>query len=237
MKIIKTKTTATIIKVTDLSPTAREIIFKLDEPIETIPGCFFNIFFPLDGVPTRRAYSAAGDYKKIDKLTIAVRRKDGGAVSPQFWNDDIISTSMEVMGALGINTIDKMHSKKVFLVGYGIGVSVIKALAIGLKDREDIEEVHIITGNRDENDILYKDFFDEIAKTDARFTVRYALAQCKNAEYPYIGFAQNFIDDYNFDGNDVYVCGQEIACNGLVEKVKALTNGRESVNFFIEAFH
>ena len=235
MNIIKTK--GKIIGVKDMSVTAREITIHVDQVLDVVPGCFINIFMDIEGKKVRRAYSISSDYKNNQEVQIAVRRKDTGAMSPRFWRNDIVGSELEIMGPIGKNTIDKMHNKKVFLVGYGIGVSVIKAVAIGLKDREEIEEVHIVTGSRDENDILYKDFFDDIASKDARFTVRYVLAQSDDTQYPYIGFAQEFIDDYDFDGADVYVCGQEVACNGLIEKVKNLTNGGESVNFFVEAFH
>ena len=231
------KTSGKITAVRDIGESAREIIIMLTDGIDILPGCFINIFIPIDGEVQRRAYSIASDYKNKKEVTIAVRKKEGGKVSPYFWSDDIIGTEFEVMGPLGLNTIDKMHSKKVFLVGYGIGVSVIKALVYGLQDNLSIKEIHIITGNRDEYDILYREFFDNVTQGDIRFSVRYIVAHSHNDTYPYIGFAQEHIADYDFTDADVYVCGQEIACDGLVKRVQTQTKDMRNTTFFIEAFH
>ena len=234
MKIQKTK--GVITQVVDLGDSAREVAIQLATPLDIIPGAFMNLFVPINDEVHRRAYSIASDFRETSEIKIAVRKKEGGAVSPFFWSESVVGAEIEVMGPLGLNTIDKMQSGKVFLVGYGIGVSVIKALVYGLQAREDITEVYIITGNRDENDILYKDFFDFIIKNDTRFSVRYVVAHSSDVVYPYIGYAQDFIDDYDFSDSDVYVCGQEVACNALVEKVKSMTKEGD-VQFFVEAFH
>jgi len=232
-----TKTTGTIINVRNMSTTAREITISLASEIEINPGCFMNMFFNDNNERVRRAYSVASDYANTKEIQIAVRRKDTGRISPLFWNTDIIGTDIEVMGPLGLNTIDKMQSNKVFLVGFGVGVSVLKALLYGLRDRKEVEEIHIITGNRDDDEILYKHFFDEQAKNDARVSVRYVLTESKDASYPYIGYAQQHIADYDFADADVYVCGQEIACDALQAQVKEQTSDMSNVHFFVEAFH
>ena len=49
------------------------------------------------------------------------------------------------------------------------------------------------------------------------------------------GYIQDYINEFDFNNSDVYVCGQEKACNDLVEKIKSANPN--NCNYFIEGFH
>ncbi len=224
-----------IAKVTELGKTAREITIALNEGLECPPGSFVNVFKDVKGVRTRRAFSVVANDPEQKTLTFSIRLSPNGTMTPEFWRDDIIGEPIEIMGPMGFNTVDKLTRPKVHLFAYGIGAGVIKAVAEYARNSSHVREIAITTGSRSEEDIIYKDYFDSLAKNDPRVSVRYVLSSPHESTYPYSGYAQDYIDDLTFDDADIYMCGQEAACNSLLEKIKE--KQPENVSFFVEAFH
>jgi NAD(P)H-flavin reductase len=132
------------------------------------------------------------------------------------------------------DTADKMQSQRIFLFGYGVGAGVVKALAEHFVTVSNVPELTIMTGSRSGNEILHKEYFDTLPALSSGATVRYVLSA--NEPGPYrIGYIQDHVGDFDFTNSDVYVCGQEVACQALVETIKK-TNPKQC-NFFIEGFH
>ncbi len=229
------KYTGVITSVIDLSPTAREIAITLPEPITFYAGSFVNVFIEDNGVKLRRAFSISSSDGKTRNIALSVRLYPKGAVTPLFWKKDIIGTTVDIMGPLGLNTTDKMQAKKVFLFGFGIGVGVIKSIAEYCAQNEDVDALTIFTGNRSEDEILYKDFFDTLAKNNLKVAIQYVVSAPK-PDSPYLtGYVQEHIADLDFNNSDVYVCGQDIASESVIKVIDALNP--EHCTFFIESFH
>jgi len=228
-------TPAMITKVTDLSPTAKEVTLTLTEPITFQAGAFVNIFMDDNGEKIRRAFSISSDDGTHDTFTLSIRESLKGRMSPMFWKKDMLGVTVTVMGPLGMNTADKMKSKRIFLFGFGIGVGVVKSLAAHFASSTQVESLTIATGSRNNADVMYTEYFNQLVANDPRIHIRYVVTeQDGTTAYP-TGYIQDNIDDLDFNNADVYVCGQEVACTALQDKVKS-TNP-ENCNFFVEAFH
>lgn len=227
------KSTATVTKLTDLSPTAREVTLALSIPLGFVPGAFINIFIEKDGTVLRRAYSIASSDASQDEVTIAVRRVPGGAVGELFWDNTMLGKTFEIMGPLGLNTLDKMDQKRVFLCGFGIGAGVVKSLALSLRNDASRKAVTILTGSKTEEEVLFEDIFKKLAREDARFNFMPVVSRDTTKHRK--GYIQDNIGAYDFTDADVFICGQEAACNELAEKIKA--TGASNTCFFIEGFH
>ena len=224
----------TITKVTDLTPTAKQLTFSLPDAMPFIAGSFVNVFFTHDGATTRRAYSISSSDEKKHEINLSIRHNLKGIMSPQMWLRDFTGEQVELMGPLGVNTADKMKEPHAFLFGFGIGTGVIKSVAEHLIHREGLESLTVMTGNRGVDELVHKDYFDALS-SDPRVSVSYIVSiEDPTGVYPK-GYIQDYIGGLDFNHADVYVCGQEIACATLVEKIKA-TNP-EHCNFFIEGFH
>ncbi len=227
------KIKATIITTRDLSATAKEVTFTLSEPMPFSAGSFVNVFFNHEGTVLRRAFSISSSDEKFNTINISVRLSPQGAVTPLFWRADIINKEVELMGPLGLNTADKMKSNRIFLFGFGVGAGVVKSLAEHFATRDNVTELTIMTGNRADDEILHKDFFDELSNTHKKIKIGYVVSDPNS---PYLkGFIQENIQNLDFNQADVYVCGQEIACNTLVDTIKKLQSS--DCNFYIEGFH
>jgi len=233
MKPIK-KMTAVITAVRDLTPTAKELTITLPEPFEFVAGSFVNLFVDLDREKIRRAYSMTSGDGVTDTFTISVRHSLAGRLTPRLWQEDFTGKTIEVMGPLGLNTIDKMKRRRLFLFGFGIGAGVVKSLAEHALLRPELEEIVIMTGNRSEEDIVYREYFDSLIGKDSRVTVTYVVSQTSST-FGKSGYIQDNIAGLSFHDADIYICGQTVACDGLRAAIMATNpNGHE---FFVEDFH
>jgi ring-1,2-phenylacetyl-CoA epoxidase subunit PaaE len=229
-----------ITKITDLTTTSKELEISLSENLDFIPGSFVNFFMDIGGEKVRRAYSISSSDTEQNKITVSIRLSPEGKMTPLFWQKDLTCTQVELMGPLGLNTADKMKSSKVYLFGFGIGAGVVKSLADYFMQKNEVEKLVVVTGSRFEHEIIYKDYFDNLAKAGSvesteKISVDYIVSRpVENTEFKK-GYIQNYISHHDFNNADVYVCGQESACNELVEKVKA--SNPTSCQFFVEGFH
>ncbi len=223
---------ARISKLVDLSGSAREVTITLPESIDFIPGAFVNVFMEREGKKERRAYSIASSATQQRQIALAIRKGSVGGMSERFWEPSIQDVPLSIMGPLGLNTIDKIHKPRVFLFGFGIGVSVVKGLAEALLARPSLTELTIVTGSRTEDEILYKHFFDSLH--DSRVTTRFVVSRSVDPLYPYRGYIQDHVADLDFSDSSVYLCGQGSACATLQESIKA--SGATDVEFLVESF-
>lgn len=226
--------TARIEEITDLSPTAREVTLRLPEPLHFIPGAFVNVFMDHAGTRMRRAYSISSDEDIHDRITLSIRKGSEGGMSERFWDKGIEQVSLDIMGPLGLNTADKITGTKVFLFGFGIGVSVIKGLLPHLLRREDITQITVMTGSRNETELLYKDFFEAAASSDSRLNVSMVLSQPLDPAYPLKGHLQDYVNGLNVSDGSVYICGSKEATESL--KAAILSTGHKPREFLLEAF-
>jgi ring-1,2-phenylacetyl-CoA epoxidase subunit PaaE len=211
------------------------VAVTLDEPLYCPPGSFVNFFMDVEGEKLRRAFSVVhGDTTK-NTITFAVRHTPTGKMTPEFWKDNITGRHIEVMGPMGLNTIDKLTKPHLFLFGFGIGAGVVKSIADQAVTSERIETITIVTGSRNEQDVLYRSYFDALSATHAHVLVRYVISSPYDPLYRYTGYIQNNITQFLFDNSDVYMCGQVKACDELKAKIGAM--GSNNTSFFIEAFH
>ena len=222
----------TVDRIVDLSPTAREVTLRLSRPLAVPPGGFVNVFFDKDGERVRRAYTVANTNDAHDVLTLAIRNSGPGGASHLFFRDEAQGMPVTVMGPLGMNTIEKITHPRVFLFAFGIGVSAARGLAEPLLAREDLEELFIVTGSRTEDEILYKEYFEALAKSDARVRVRFVVSRPSQG-CPFPGYIQQHVDDLDFTDATAYLCGQGSACETLRHQIHA---AEPSVEFLIESF-
>jgi glycine betaine catabolism B len=231
-----TKTTGTITHIVDLSKTAKDVTITPLQKIDFIAGHFVNIFMNINGEKVRRAFSISSSDTERDTFTLSIRESLKGVMSPLFWQKDLTGTTIELIGPLGVNTADKMRAERAYLFAYGVGAGVVKSILDHVVAKGIAQKIVIMTGSRSEDEILHKAYFDSMAEKYPHIEVRHAISQPTVADTLLrIGYIQDNIDGIDFNNSDVYVCGQEVACDSLVEKIKS--QNPENCNFFIEAFH
>jgi NAD(P)H-flavin reductase len=229
------KFTGTVISVRDLSPTAREVTFRLSEPLLFSAGAFVNVYAEKNGTRIRRAYSVSSASTQHDEISVSIRLVPDGAMGVLFWAPEIIGTTFDLMGPLGINTVDSMRRKKIFLFGFGIGAGVVKSIALSLVRDPDLESLTIATGSKHENEILFRDFFETLSASDPRVSFFPVVSGASGSTVEKTGYIQDHISGLDFSGADIFMCGQEAACRALATVIEAQRPA--DVSFLIEAFH
>lgn len=229
------KLSGKIVGITDLTKTSKEIKIALDSPLDFTAGAFVNIFIDINGEKERRAYSISSSDKEQNTISVAVRLTPRGKVTPIFWNKNLIGERIELMGPLGVNTADKMLHEKIYLFAFGIGAGVVKSLADHSSVDTKVKNIFIMTGSRFENEIIYKEYFDKLAENYPKIKVSHIVSRPQENSPFKKGYIQDYIKDFDFNNSDIYVCGQELACTALIEKIKSLNP--KDCNSFIEAFH
>lgn len=229
------KYTGTITNVADLSSTAKEITLSLSEPMAFEPGSFVNLFLESAGEKIRRAFSISSSREHTSSITLTVRLVLGGKMTPFFWQKDRTGDPIEIVGPLGVNTADKLKQKCIFLFGFGVGAGVIKSLAAHFATKPGLESLVVMTGSRNENEVLYQSYFENLARQTKSMETSFVISQPTTARPCKRGYLQDHIDDYVFDNADIYICGQTIACEDLKNKIQS--KNPKNCSFFIEAFH
>ncbi len=250
------KVNAIITNISDLTPTAKEVTLQLEKPLDFIPGSFINVFMEIDGEKVRRAYSISSSQTDSLEITITVRLNKEGKMTPLFWKEGFVGTQVEIMGPLGLNTFDKMKQETLYLFAFGIGAGVVKSLAQAAVESDHVKKLVIVTGSRNQEDVLYKDFFDSFVSENNQknklqenldsnsdlekvskkeVIVDYVLSQGGDDSLYKKGYIQHHIDLFDYNNSDVFVCGQETACEELVSVIK--TKNPIGCEFFVEGFH
>jgi NAD(P)H-flavin reductase len=228
------QTTGIVTSIRDLSATAREYTITPSEPFPFIAGAFVNLFIEHQGKTIRRAFSMSSNDKEDRSFTLSIRLSPGGELTPLLWEEDFLGREVRLMGPLGLNTADKMHSDRVFLFGFGIGAGVVKSLAEHFVEKESVSSVTVVTGNRSATEILHKDFFDTLAQNNEKAEIAYVLSDRSQTDFR-TGYIQDNLTGYDFNNADVYMCGQGVACEALEAEIRRLQP--QNCNFFVEDFH
>lgn len=229
------KITGEITRINNLSATAKEVFVRLSEPTDFIAGSFFNVFININGERVRRAFSISSSQADQTNVSFTIRLSPAGTMTPIFWDKNMAGETIELMGPLGLNTVDKMTQNKVYLFAFGVGTGVVKSIADYFSRQRNIQSLTIFTGSKTEDEILHKDYFDELSKQSEAISVTHVVSRPKDNSNLPKGYIQDHIESLNFSNSDVYVCGQESACNELVEKIKSIQP--TDTNYFIEGFH
>jgi len=154
-------------------PPEKEADFRFD------PGQYLTISLTIDGKKVRRAYSicSAADEPII---SILVKRVEKGLVS-NYLNDKIkVGQTFDVLPPNGHFklTLEKNHEKHYYFFGAGSGITPLMSMITSLLENDDKAFCHLLYGNRDENNIIFRKKIDrlELVYKD-RFKIKYILSR------------------------------------------------------------
>ncbi|MCC2677012.1 MAG: hypothetical protein K0R58_3959 [Ramlibacter sp.] len=94
----------------------------LDRPIRFLAGQFVLVSMP--GVQGYRAYSPAHDGQNVSRLSLVVRNKTAGALSPLLCSLDSVSRRVNVFGPLGSAHVRPDEDRDIAVVAGGSGAAV-----------------------------------------------------------------------------------------------------------------
>ncbi len=95
---------------------------ELDRPMRFLAGQFVLLSMP--GVEGYRAYSPAHDGQDVSRLSLVVRRMDGGGLSPLLCSPDSLGARVQVFGPLGAAHVRPDEDSDFAVIVGGSGASV-----------------------------------------------------------------------------------------------------------------
>lgn len=150
----------------------------LSEIFEYKQGQYLTLRFNLNDEEVRRAYSMSSS-PLDNRLTVTVKRIEGGLVS-NWINDRVkIGGEMEVMPPQGrfYTTLKPENRKTYYLFGGGSGITPLMSIAKTVLEQEPQSAVFLFYGNNDEESIIFKADLDELEKRyEGQFIVTHILA-------------------------------------------------------------
>lgn len=150
-----------------LAPSVRELVFaRADgEPFDFAAGQWVNLLLPLGAEPLRRAYSIASAPLGTPRFELAVTRVEGGAGS-EFLHALEPGAVLRAIGPHGLFTRPNEDPPSLF-VATGTGVAPLRSMLHAALHAGSRAPLWLLLGVRGEEDILYKDELEALAREHA----------------------------------------------------------------------
>lgn len=161
---------ANIVEIRDETPSSRTFTFKAAEGYH-MPyfnaGQHISVKFLIDGKYVTRPFSVSSAPKATDEglLQLTLRRMPGGYVSGWVWDNWKVGTEVRFDGAFGEGYYNALRdTKHVVGIAGGSGITAFRSIALDMASSHRPEKFTILYGSRSQDDIIFFDELNEIAK-------------------------------------------------------------------------
>lgn len=130
-------------------------------------GQHISVKFLIDGKWVTRPFSVSSAPKEADQgiIQITLRKKPGGYVTEWVWKNWGVGTEVEFDGAFGEGYwMSIRDSKHIVGIAGGSGITAFRSIAKDMAVSHRPEKFTILYGSRNENDIIFFDELNELAK-------------------------------------------------------------------------
>lgn len=219
-----------------LSPSVRELTFDAGGEFRFVPGQWISLRVPVaNGEELGRAYSIASPPREDGRFDIAVTRVEEGPGSRRL-HDVQPGESFRMSHAQGFFTLEPVV-RPVLMVGTGTGVSPLRSMLLAASRDPDLrdERFVLLFGCRTEQDVLYREDFERLAREWPSFRFVPTLSRGEeNAWSGRRGYVQLHVPEIVAElggACDVYVCG----LNRMIREVRQVL--KEKLGFTRERIH
>lgn len=157
-----------------------------------------------------RSYSIANAPDGSNVLELCIVRSDTGIGTHYLFDEIKPGSALRFKGPDGGFVLPETIDKDLVFICTGTGVAPFRSMLHDLKNSgKPHRDIHLIFGTRTEGSILYRDEFEELARTMPGF--RYDIALSRQPDWPgYKGYVhQIYLEKYKEVRPDVafYICG------------------------------
>lgn len=174
-----------VVDITRETPDAISVHFEHPEKktIPYKPGQFLTLILPIEGKELRRSYSLSSGPKEAPRLSITVKRVEGGVMSNYLVDHLQVGQEVKVMEPTGnfCITCAPENQRHVILFGAGSGITPLMSILKSVLEDEPNSRVTLLYGNRDEDSVIFQDKLQELQQQYAdRLHVEYIYSQPKH---------------------------------------------------------
>ena len=201
---------AVLENVSQLTPRVKEFRFKIDQHLDFKTGQWLMLEIPGQEETIKRAMSIASPAYEKDTVDFCVKKIEGGKGS----------TAMHLMqpgekisftGPFGRFILNYPTNADIVMIATGSGISPFKAMALELLENKKVpNQIYLLFGNRTEDEIIYRTFFEELANTYPNFHFIPTLSRPHETWQGEVGRVQELIKKYISPENknrEFYLCG------------------------------
>jgi NAD(P)H-flavin reductase len=199
---------ARLLEWTEIAPEVRHFVFEVVgmENFDFVPGQFVSLTDNVNGKPIKRAYSIASAPFGNNRFELCLNLVHEGAFTPHLFGvkpGDVL----EMRGPLGLFTQPEPH-REALLIATGTGVAPYRAILNHFL-KPGSPRYTLLFGARFENLLLYREYFEELARQHPHFNFVPTLTRPESPWAGRAGRVQQHVKELVGDRRDldVMLCG------------------------------
>lgn len=177
------------------------------ETVEFAAGQFMMVRLQKEGKLVKRAYSICSVPNHRDYVEFVITRVEGGFVSNWF-HERKVGDPIELEGPYGHFVIQEPMGEEIVFACTGSGVAPFRSMIPVILSRNPQKPIWLLLGVRYEDQILYQNEFEALAKQFPNFHFVPTISRPKNWKGE-VGYVQEKLKKYvtQPDGKQLYICG------------------------------
>lgn len=188
-------------------------------------GQYVCVGLNIDGSATTRPYSVCSSpaQTREGKLAITVKTNKDGFAADWILANWKVGDEVRVSGGEGFMYYEAMRDgKNVVAIAGGVGITPYISMAKAIRDGIEDFNLTVIFNSRTEEDILFKQEFDEICAATDKVKIVHVLSREEKEGYEHGHITAEIIKKYAPETYSVYICGPEKMYKAALEEVKKL---------------
>lgn len=215
-----------LVRARSLAPTVRELVLERADgaPFSFEAGQWIQLVLPLADGEIRRAYSIASPPDGSARVELAVTRVDTGAGS-RFLHALGEGALLTALGPQGFFT--RVRGQPSLFVGTGTGIAPLRSMLRDALARGDGAPLWVLFGVRHEDDLLYREELEELARGRANVRFFPTLSRGGPAWTGRRGYVQTHVRELwsalgaaGDAAPHAYVCGLERMVGAVREELR-----------------
>ena len=228
---------ARILDIIQESPSVRRYFFEMSDQVQFRfeAGQFVILGLPISHKYPYRSYSIASPPSQDNRFELCIVLKEDGAGTPYIF--DHYQPGVEVPCTLpkGRFMLTPDLPDLIIFICTGTGIAPLRSMAIeALKKRNYKGDIHMVFGNRKEEDILYREEMEALSRDFPNFHFHPVLSRAP--EWPGLkGYVHpvylNLLEQYPGKKPLFYICGWGNMVKEARDNLKALGYTRQEIKF------
>lgn len=228
---------ARVVRIVNESPIVKRyfLLFEGEESFTYAPGQFVMLNLPIRHEFTTRSYSIASAPDGSNLIELCVVLKEDGAGTPYLFKDIKEGSVLQVSPAQGRFVLNETIDTDVCFIATGTGVAPLRSMVKYIYDNNlPHKNLHLVFGNRTQQDILYRSEFEQLASKHSDFHFHPVLSRDESADwhgakgYVHPIYKQLFAD---VRPATFYICGWSNMVREAKNSLKEMGYGRKQINF------
>lgn len=208
-------------EIKNLTPTVKEFDLELEEDFDFKAGQFVNISFREGETLYRKPYSIASKPDGTSNISLCIKLVKDGKTTPVLFEKKE-GFEVEVMGPLGLFTLEKSSKDNLLFIGTGTGVAPLKSMIEDELSRDNEKQLTLILGVRYENELLYKKEFEKLEEENPNFKFIQVVSRPTEEWEGRRGHVQDNFDSIDVLNSEAYICGLPIMVEEVMKKLQEL---------------